>query len=151
VGLYKFAGVDVVREQVEAGLANTGCEYDIQPEGLVLRSLPQPEDEIVCPMHDTVHPTPQQLQLESERAPVPPLEGLIFARLPIKWQRWVSVWQEEQKGVLPQLLPPETMLMPRPVTPGPAPAVDGVALPPVPTLPQPAHTSGNGPATSIRE
>jgi hypothetical protein len=150
VGMYKFAGVDLVREQVELGLANTGCEFDIQAEGLVVRSLPEPDDEVVCPMYDTIRLAPgQKFQLPGERVAVPPLENLIFARLPVKWQRWVQAWQEEQKNGMPSLLPGANLLPPPPVTEL-APVAERAELPPVPVLSQPSHASGNGPV-GVRE
>src|SRR5262249_10216158 len=40
-GWYKLAGVDVVREQVQAGLAGRGLTYAIESKGLALRVSPR--------------------------------------------------------------------------------------------------------------
>jgi hypothetical protein len=138
-GFYKFAGVDLVREQVEAGLANTGCAFDLDAEGLVVRSLPQPHESIVCPMYDTVRLALwPPVKPQHNMLPVPPPEHLIFARWPVTWQRWLEVWRQEQSGMTPRLLP------------------DGMVLLPIerreaqePTVPRPLHAGGNGPAAQV--
>jgi hypothetical protein len=147
VGLYKFAGVDLVREEIEAGLAGTGCDYEIRAEGLVVRSRPEVEDEMVLPMHDTVRLAPgQPPHLGPNGAPVPSPEGLVFARQPVRWQRWVEVWQEEQKGVIPHLLPAGTVILPRNLGTAPPPEGEEQHRPPATVLPQTLHAGGNGPA-----
>src|SRR5207237_4961525 len=83
VGLYKLAGVDVVRDQVQAGLAGTGLNFAVEEEGLAVRSQPRSQEEIVLPMYDTVRiPLPAH---PAVAAPVPPVEALIFARIAIYW------------------------------------------------------------------
>jgi hypothetical protein len=147
VGLYKFAGVDLVREEVEAGLAGTGGDYEIRSEGLVLRSQLESEDKMVCSMHDTTRLMPgQALHLQPDHAAVPPPERLVFARQPVRWQRWVEAWQEEQKGVIPHLLPIGTVILPRELRPEPPAAAEEQHRPPATVLPQTFHAGGNGPA-----
>jgi hypothetical protein len=106
VGLYKLAGVDVVRDQVEAGLAGTGLSFHVEEDGLAVHTpQPRPEEEVVCPMHDTVRLTlPVTPTHPLASVPMPPLESLVFARIPVYWEEWVTAWQREQEGGSPRLV-----------------------------------------------
>jgi hypothetical protein len=69
-GLYKRAGVDLVREQIAAVVSGP---YDVAPEGLVVW-----EDHWTT---ETVHP------LDPER------DGrMFFSRTPLAWDDWVGFW-----------------------------------------------------------
>jgi hypothetical protein len=120
-GWYKLAGVDLVREQVQAGLAGTGLTSTIEEAGLSLRSVPQPESAVLCPMYDTVRVTLSKSKM-APPTPIPPIESLVFARIPIRWQAWVDAWLCEQHGKPPCLLAPAVTLLPADVRPEPGPS-----------------------------
>ena len=112
-GWYKLAGVDVVREQVEAGLAGTGWSYAVEQKGLGLRPAPRAPDEVIFPMYDTVRLNLKRMAKDSVVTPlVPPSENLVFARLPIRWDAWVAAWLRDQRGQAPKLLAVPLALVP---------------------------------------
>jgi hypothetical protein len=112
-GWYKLAGVDVVREQVQAGLAGRGLSYVIEPPGLALHSVSRSSEDIVYPINDTVRIDLFHKGKEPTTLPiVPPVEALIFARIPIRWDAWVDAWLREQHGQAPHLLPAGLTLVP---------------------------------------
>jgi hypothetical protein len=100
-GLYHLAGVDVVREQIEATLG-ADTPYDISEEGLViwpgegyrsevLYALPRRKDQI------TLEP-----RLRGEPPPQPPrsldARAFFLAHQPIAWADWVHAWSGGDRG-----------------------------------------------------
>jgi hypothetical protein len=133
-GMYKMAGVAIVREQVQAGLASTGCEYAIQQEGLELRCPPELSESLLCSIHDTVRLRflGTHVEIVDNLPALPPLESLIFARVPLRWNDWVAGWLREQQGQPLEMLPRDLVLAPGQVAQAPAvperPAVASPAL-----------------------
>src|SRR5262249_35225996 len=82
-GLYKRAGVDLVREEIAARLP-ARAPYDIAPEGLVVWD-PSWKTE-------TVH------RLDPERDP-----SWFFSHRPLPWDAWVAFWSS--KGLDARLTP----------------------------------------------
>jgi hypothetical protein len=110
-GWYKMAGADVVREQMRGSLAGTGFTSVVEREGLALHLAKDTENELMWPIHDTI-----RLNLGSGGdellAIAPAAEKVIFAKVPITWDDWVTAWLQEQKGLMPNLLPPGLKLIP---------------------------------------
>jgi hypothetical protein len=112
-GFYKLAGVEVVREQIEAQLP-AGMAYDLTEKGLVVWSLTGQEGEVVY-----------DLEARPELTPVPhgpstlPIllpfaaEAVLYSETPIRWTDWVETWQldHDGKGHAP-LLPMRVRLLP---------------------------------------
>ena len=88
-GLYKLAGVDLTREQIDTALAR--APYDVNREGLIVWPTGDFQAETVYPLGDGAPPV-----LDAER--------LLFAKVPLTWERWVQVWDSDQQG---HGLPPE--------------------------------------------
>jgi hypothetical protein len=89
-GLYKFAGVDLVREQVQACLP-AGALWTIRDGALVVRFDPDgPESTYNLDQEKVLHAQPGD-------ALVPALdpECILFARTPIRWRTWVDGWQHD--------------------------------------------------------
>jgi hypothetical protein len=96
-GVYKLAGVNLVREQIESALGPESMAYDIADLGLVvwpggdydtevnydLRQVP-----VMLP--ESANPFPAQPVLEPRR--------IVFSRRPLPWRRWVEVWESEHAG-----------------------------------------------------
>lgn len=95
-GLYKLAGVELVREQIESHLPPGAAFADVTAEGLVVRFAPK-EAEVVYPLD------PDAFLLRAEDAAAPPLVAreVVFARAPITWAEWVAGWQ---RGAEPAVL-----------------------------------------------
>jgi hypothetical protein len=100
-GFYKLAGVEFVREQIEACFADHPA-YDVIPPGLIVRQ----ESDFGVEAVYTV-PSPGILQPQSRTgAPVdgfPALTSrqLMFREVPVFWETWVEAWQQDQDGKFP--------------------------------------------------
>lgn len=77
-GLYAMAGVDVIRQQVEA-VFGPNTPYEVRSEGLVVR--------------EPGKPAPVVHALRGRKCgPIP------FGRPEVAWTRWVEVWQSDRSG-----------------------------------------------------
>jgi len=74
-GLYKTAGVDLIREQIESELGAPAPPYDIADAGLVLWPGPGYET-------------------EETRS----LEPLLLGRRPLRWVDWSGAWEADRDG-----------------------------------------------------
>ena len=112
-GFYKLAGVDIVREQIEA-LLPPGVAYDVTTEGLVVW-LAGEEGEVIYDLNGSPDLTPKVCGTMSNTL-LPPLsvESLFYSRTPILWVDWVQTWQldHDGKGHAP-LLPLRVQLLPQ--------------------------------------
>jgi hypothetical protein len=100
-GLYKRAGVDIVREQVEAVLGGA-VPYDIASEGLVVWPGDGYETEIVYALEgaSTTTGVVRGKPLASPPA-VLDLAKLEFARQSLSWTTWVEAFRESGSGNAP--------------------------------------------------
>ncbi len=99
VGLYKTAGVDLVRQQIEDQFPPLAPRYDILGEGLVLWPDREWDVEAVYDLHDGPWVAPQSVRgLARQALPTLASWQLIFAELPVPWQRWVAVWNQDLAG-----------------------------------------------------
>ena len=118
-GLYKRAGVDLVREQLAATLG--GLPYDIADRGLLVWPEADYRLEVCYPLrpHRTL-----RAQGDADRTGVAPRalppESVLFSHHDLSWDRWVEVWQRDQRGEghQPAALP-GVLLPPRPRHPAP--------------------------------
>jgi hypothetical protein len=115
-GLYKLAGVDLVREQLRANLPPDVLRYDVVNWDLVVWLDCRPPEALRYDLgtgRDQLRPRP----LEGRRAvDAPELDAraVVFAAVPLTWEQWVEAWQRDQQGLGPprpfgptvQLLPP---------------------------------------------
>lgn len=107
-GLYKLAGVDLVREQIEASLEGSP-PYDVADEGLVVWPEGAFATEIVYPLTDrgdlvaTTRGEPPRVA-----PPALPRKDIFFAEQPISWSAWADAWSRDVPQRLlqgPPLLP----------------------------------------------
>jgi hypothetical protein len=93
-GFYKMAGVNLVREQIEAGLDPTAPGYEITDEALIVwPSHEGPRHEY--PLGDW--PALEE-RVEPNRSPWGDRDHWVFAAAPISWRRWVVTWELDQLG-----------------------------------------------------
>lgn len=96
-GFYALAGVDLVREQLDAELGKRVQHYRIVDDGLEVmagREAPLP---LFYPLAaDPPRPLDASLADAALVADAPEPEELIFARTPITWSHWVVVWDLDQ-------------------------------------------------------
>jgi hypothetical protein len=96
VGLYKLAGVDLVREQIDAQLPHA-TDWDIAGQRLVLAPQGDLETEVVYPLDAGGRLDPQVTRGELWRA-MPTLDArqVLFSQVPVLWEHWVAFWEEER-------------------------------------------------------
>src|SRR5262249_38784464 len=96
-GLYKMAGVDLVREQIQACLGERPRTYALAEEGLIVWSPAKAE--FVYNLRDG-----QLIQArtpageETDQLPPCPADRLLFQNVPVTWERWVETWEHDQQG-----------------------------------------------------
>jgi hypothetical protein len=97
-GLYKMAGVHLVREQIENCLEGSPS-YDVTSEGLIVWPGGRFDSEVVYELNPEaeIHP---RLRPPGTTGELPVLEAgsLLYQRVPITWERWVETWQADESG-----------------------------------------------------
>jgi hypothetical protein len=94
-GLYKMAGVDLVREQISQLL--NGAAYDIGADGLVVWPDASYRNEIVYDLDSHAPTVRPRLKSGDVALPEPLLASrLIFARQAIEWTSWVAAFAHRE-------------------------------------------------------
>ncbi|MDA1247815.1 MAG: hypothetical protein O2820_01210 [Planctomycetota bacterium] len=105
IGLYRIAGVDLVREQVAATFAPRTIPYDINEEGLVVWPAGFKAEAIYNLHHlHTIRPYPRAVARDQDLPSVTP-DALIFAETNLSWDVWAEQWDDsvqEKRPVLPE-------------------------------------------------
>jgi hypothetical protein len=98
-GLYHRAGVDLVREQIQAALPATS-KYDIADEGLVV----WPAGWATELVYDLAAAPRLEAKVRGEPAAEAPPEidraAILFREQGITWSAWVAAWSGEPKRVV---------------------------------------------------
>jgi hypothetical protein len=102
-GLYKMAGVELVREPIEAALGPEAHSYEFREAGLVVWPDPESAAEVLYllrPVESSTPLVPVAPSGEPEPIVLPPIDvrHLLFADVPVAWQRWVAVWEGDREG-----------------------------------------------------
>lgn len=105
-GLYKLAGIDLVREQVREELPAAATRFTMEENDLVVWVGSRPESSI---HYNLLTPKGPLKPYTAEGAAVvswPALDParLIFARVPLSWMQWVSSWDNGSDGHTPRTL-----------------------------------------------
>ncbi|HEV7221666.1 MAG TPA: hypothetical protein VGN42_03140 [Pirellulales bacterium] len=95
-GLYKIAGVELIREQIESAL-EPGSRYEVNESGLIVWSDAEaaPTFYDLRKLHESQ--APPASFAPSEPAPLD-LEQMAFFASPVTWELWVEVWDRDQSG-----------------------------------------------------
>jgi hypothetical protein len=101
-GLYKLAGIDLVREQVRANVP-AAADFDVAGHDLVLWTRPGPAPAALYDLDTLKGPL---LPRTLAGAPAPSWPALDparveYGRVPLTWQRWVARWQADGDGKAP--------------------------------------------------
>jgi hypothetical protein len=99
-GLYKLAGVDVIREQLIANLPKPIAAFDMERRDLVLWLDHRSGAAI---RYDVEDPS-DKLRPRNSDWPVLPAERILFSRVPISWRQWVESWQNGDTSHAPVAL-----------------------------------------------
>jgi hypothetical protein len=108
-GLYKRAGVDLVRQQVEALLPPEVSAYDVVDDGLVVWAGADFDAEAVYPLGGDADPVAPRTTAGSFPVPLPALPAvpLLFREVEVTWAWWVQTWEGDQAGKLHPAAPAE--------------------------------------------
>ncbi len=117
-GLYRLAGVDVVREQLEAALGGEGKapHYDVSGEGLVVWPGRDYRSEVVYDLRRGTSFTPKirgEVPVESARVLG---DAEVFLRAQqVTWASWVAAWSASAAGdaPIPRVTEGPSLLRPR--------------------------------------
>ncbi|HEY5315941.1 MAG TPA: hypothetical protein VIK18_25650, partial [Pirellulales bacterium] len=107
-GLYKWAGVALVREQLRACLGLTCYDYNLTPEQLLIWPDSDCATEAAYDLEGEGAVLPRVLAgCGADALPALDRGQALFGEMPITWQRWVEVWELNQlcQGTPQQLLP----------------------------------------------
>ncbi len=116
VGLYKTAGIDLVRQQIEEQFAPVP-QYDVVAGGLAVWPERDWNVEILYDLRGDAWVAPQSVRgLARQLLPTLARWRLVFDEVPIPWERWVSAWGDEIAGQVPPQEPiaPVSVLPPAP-------------------------------------
>jgi hypothetical protein len=110
-GFYHYAGVDMVREQIESVLGQT--HYDVADEGLVVWPDDEYETEIVYRIHERV-PSGGRAIIEPRVTGTPPAtppkpldeRAILYRHQAIAWADWQRAWEaaNQPSGEIPRLM-----------------------------------------------
>jgi hypothetical protein len=97
-GLYKMAGVHLVRDQLAENLPNA-LAYVIGEDGLIVWRGADPAQDIVYPLTSEAYLAPQSLDGEDDvDAPTLEANRVLFSNVPLSWQSWMSAWEADRAG-----------------------------------------------------
>jgi hypothetical protein len=98
-GLYKMAGVALVREQLEACFGNAVARFTINAQGIVVRA--RADSTAAAVYHLEAGPLiPPSAFAGSVREGLPTVaaDQVLFGRMPLAWETWVETWEQDQAG-----------------------------------------------------
>ena len=95
-GLYKRAGVDIVREQVESVLGR-GTAYDISTEGLVVWPGPGYATEVVYALDGVAREAIVRGEALAEAPRPVDLSRVLFSRQALLWTSWVEAFRDDRE------------------------------------------------------
>ncbi len=121
VGLYKLAGVDLVREQIQAAFPWPEVAYDIDQNWLVIWPSPDYACEAryeLDPSMELLVPWCEDARLRT-RLPVLERREVFFSLHELLWTKWRAYWDQlQQRPLETAALLPEVPILPAEVHPG---------------------------------
>jgi hypothetical protein len=99
-GLYKLAGVDFIREQLTAELAPAGPSFELTDSELIVWNGRRDDGAIAYDLLDRrnrLRPIPLHGH-PPNGAPLLDARRVFFSRVPLTWEQWVAIWQQDHEG-----------------------------------------------------
>src|SRR5581483_6723285 len=92
--------VDVVREQVRANVPPAAADFDVTGHDLVLWVRPGQTPTVLYDLDTPKGPLKPRTPEGTSAAGWPPLDParVLYARVPLTWQRWVAYWSGDATG-----------------------------------------------------
>jgi hypothetical protein len=104
LGLYKMAGVDLVREPIVEALGPEPPAFDFREEGIVVWPSETTSTEILYLLKPAPG-APPMVTINEAGEPIindpPPLgtDRLLFANVQVRWKDWVELWERDRAGL----------------------------------------------------
>ncbi len=116
--LYKRAGVDLIREQIQASLTKTAVHFDFSPNGLLVWYGSRDTQPLLYDPDDPVEELRPRDPTDRHIVPGPTIEAnrLVFSRLELTWQQWLEVWKAHDRAEPPRFGPEDWDLTLLPIT-----------------------------------
>jgi hypothetical protein len=113
-GLYKLAGIDIVREQVRANVPLVAADFDIVGSNLTLWQAGGQRPAVLYDLDTPRGPITPRPALGVAAEQWPPLEPsrVLYNRRPLTWKRWVARWEIADGKPAPPLFTPPVALLP---------------------------------------
>ena len=93
VGLYKSAGVELVRRQIEDELRISPTLYELSAEGIVVFPNDDADCEVLYDLREGPWIAPQTMRgMARRRLPTVERQQIVFGDSPVAWDRWVETW-----------------------------------------------------------
>lgn len=113
-GLYKLAGIDLVREEVRANLPPAATEFDVAGRDLVVWARTEQAPAVLYDLETPKGPLVPRTVLGRPAVDWPPLDPsrVLYDRAVLTWQRWVARWEGDVDGKAPPplFIPPMPLL-----------------------------------------
>jgi hypothetical protein len=99
-GLYKIAGVDLVREQLRSALTPQVGGYQLNDGQLVVWTKDRDHPDCAYTLRDQRDKLrPRSLNArEPCHGPILDARAIFFSRTPLGWEQWVECWQKDHEG-----------------------------------------------------
>jgi hypothetical protein len=94
-----MAGVDLVREEVEAQLDLGDSDYGITADGLIAWDTIFGQSRLLCKLQDANRfdaPVANSLPPPTENSGAIDCRNLLYSNRPLTWVRWVEIWEQDQ-------------------------------------------------------
>ena len=112
VGFYHKAGVNLVREQIEARFAPAAPAYDVAGDWLIVWPGQDYQSEIAYNLRSESDPLERVVKGSPPiEPPVLRADEILFNRRPVPWAAWVETWEREQASEEPSALAPVVHLL----------------------------------------
>ena len=99
IGLYKSAGIELVRQQIEDQFPPPAPSYDIAAAGLVLWPNGTWDVEVFYDLHTESWIAPRSVRgLAQRRLPTLERRQLVFSDVAVPWSDWMAIWDQGSAG-----------------------------------------------------
>jgi hypothetical protein len=99
IGLYKTAGIELARQQIEDQFTPPVPRYDVSAEGLILWPDEDGDVEVLYNLHEGRWIAPQSIHgLARQVLPTLARWQLIFDEVAVPWRDWVVTWNYDLAG-----------------------------------------------------
>ncbi len=99
IGLYKTAGIELVRQQIDGLFGPPAPWYDVAPAGLMLWPERTADVEVLYALDGSPWIAPQASRgLPQRTLPTVERKQLVFSEVSVAWNDWVEAWNQDAAG-----------------------------------------------------